>query len=483
MSKRPVKTPEAAFAPMAPKAPPTVTMADALPIADGLQNWASGQGTSADKRSYATYRPVWAMNEVQQNAMFRGSWLANRIVSTPAEDMTREWFSMAWDGVDQKQLSAIKAVEQRFDVRGKTFLGVLWSRLTSGAAAIVGLRGEDLSTPLNLNGIKKGALQILHLVDRWWLSPIGVPDRDLESPNYGLPEFYQVRDSSVSVHWSRVIRFEGRIIPADEFRRNGFWHDSELQHVVESVKDYDSVKGGIAALMEEAKVDVIKTELAKILAKKGGKQLLEDRYAQAALGKSLFRTLLLDTGEDYEQKTQNFTGLPDVLTSFVVDVCGAAEVPMLRLFGQSSAGMNATGEVDLRAYYDRIASLQQNKLLPVLIRIYDVVVRSALGFMPDDFEITFNKLWKPTALEQSTTDLNNANRDQIYILQKVATPGLVMRELKAQNTYRTAEDKDVELAEQLALKPDPPAPDPGVLPPAAPPKKGAPPVAPQPPPA
>lgn len=477
MPKRPVKTVGAAFAPTASSVPKPAADAAPTSIADSIENRVSGQGTWSDKRTFADYRPVFPMTEVQQAAMFRGSWLANRIVSTPAEDMTRGGWTTSWDKKDDKTTgAAVKAIEQRFDVQAKVFHGLLWARLTQGAAIVVGLRGEDLSTPLNLNTIKKDSLEILHLVDRWFIAPTGIPDRDLASPNYGLPEFYRVRDSSVTVHWSRVIRFEGRLIPADEFRRNGFWHDSELQHVVDSVKDYDSIKGGIASLMNEAKIDVIKTALAKMLAKKDGGKTVNDRYGEALTGKSLYRTLLIDEGEEYEQKVVNFANLPDVLASFVIDCCGAGEIPMLRLYGQSAPGMNATGEIDLRSYYDRISSQRNTKLLKPLMRLYDILMRSALGFMPENFTITFPPLWQPSAKEQSETNLNNAKADQIYLQEGVFGEGTAARALKIRGTYEGAlTDEDVELAEELAQAPDP-EPQPLDPVPAVPPKKGTPPA-------
>jgi len=36
---------------------------------------------------------------------------------------------------------------------------------------------------------------------------------------------------------------------------------------------------------------------------------------------------------------------------------GAADIPMTRLLGQSPAGMNATGDGDMRNYYDRIEAI------------------------------------------------------------------------------------------------------------------------------
>lgn len=43
-----------------------------------------------------------------------------------------------------------------------------------------------------------------------------------------------------------------------------------------------------------------------------------------------------------------FGGLADCYQQFIMDISGAAEIPVTRLFGSSSSGLNATGESGLR---------------------------------------------------------------------------------------------------------------------------------------
>ena len=54
--------------------------------------------------------------------------------------------------------------------------------------------------------------------------------------------------------------------------------------------------------------------------------------------------------------------------------------------------MNATGESDLRNYYDMIASLQERQLRPALEKLLPVMVASCCGYVPDDLEIIFEPL-------------------------------------------------------------------------------------------
>lgn len=174
--------------------------------------------------------------------------------------------------------------------------------------------------------------------------------------------------------------------------------------------------------------------------------------------KSFNRTLLLDADEDYEKKSNAFSGLDKVMQQFMVDVSGAADIPMTRLFGQSAGGLNATGDNDVRNYYDMVSAKQEAEVRPQLDYLYQILVRSELGSMPDDFRFDFNPLWQVSATEQATIDKTNADRDKVYLDAGVVTEGLVAKELKERGTYRNMTDEDVELAEELALTAPEPKP-------------------------
>jgi phage-related protein (TIGR01555 family) len=276
-----------------------------------------------------------------------------------------------------------------------------------------------------------------------------------------MPLSYMISDASAmtsNVHWSRVIRFDGRQLPYFSFTRNGMWHDSELERVIESVKDYDATKGGIATMVFEANVDIIESQgLAELLSTNDGKQKVIDRFALALMMKSFNRTLLLDGGdgdgtgkETYVQKTTQFSGVVNVLEKFMVDVCGAADIPMTRLFGQSPGGLNATGDSDMDNYNNHVAAKQETHLRPQMEMLEEVLVRSELGSLPKNFTITFNPLSQMSAKEQAEVEKLQAERDHVYLTDGAISEALIARDLYERGTYPTMEDSDVKMAEDLA---------------------------------
>lgn len=94
-----------------------------------------------------------------------------------------------------------------------------------------------------------------------------------------------------------------------------------------------------------------------------------------------------------------------------LNLCGASHYPMTKLFGRSPAGMNATGESDLRNYYDYVDSQREAKLRPVLEKLLPVLAMSAWGAVPEDLQIDFPPLWTPTAKE--VADIARAKAEAI----------------------------------------------------------------------
>ncbi len=439
MTKRKVKTADAALA------------MTRQPVGDGLENVVAGLGTDRDKRSYSVWADPRILTRQELENMYRGSWLAKKIVNIPADDMTREWLHVMFDDDSEESQFAIEQAEKRFALKRKVNEALRWSRLYGGALIIIGTKDKDLAKPLDVKNIRKGDLRYLHVVDRWRVSGAAALNRDLESPNFGMPDSYVIAESTVLVHHTRVLRFNGEKLPYFAWLRNAMWDDSVLQHIMDSLMNCDTTTQAIATMMFESNVDVVKSEgLADVLARKDGEAVLTKRFQVAALLKSFNRMLLLDGTESYEKKQNSFANLDKVIQQFMIDVSGAADIPMTRLFGTSATGMNATGDNDVRNYYDMVSAKQESELRPQLEYLYEVLVRSELGHMPEDFRFDFNPLWQLSETEQATVEKTRAERDQVYLNAGVVTEAMVARELKERGTYRNMTDEDIELVEELS---------------------------------
>lgn len=89
--------------------------------------------------------------------------------------------------------------------------------------------------------------------------------------------------------------------------------------------------------------------------------------------------------------------------------------------GRSAAGMNATGEADLTAFYNSVAREQENKLKPILLKLYKMLAR-AKGIDPDSVVIQFRPLTELTEKERAELELAHAQKDKLYADSGVLTP-------------------------------------------------------------
>jgi phage-related protein (TIGR01555 family) len=444
-------------------------------IMDNLQNFAAGLNTNQDKRSHTFYNFPLTLTRVELENMFRSSWLAKRIVRTPADDMFRAGWELTWDGYDDDKAGAkaVATAVKNVQLKSKANESMSWGRLYGRCSIVIDIKGqEDWSQPLDLAKVGKDSLRSLHVLDRWRLSPTGELDYDRTSTNYGRPNFYTISDIGdprYRVHWSRVVSFSGEPLPWFLYTQNAYSEDSVLQHIAETIRDYDATLAGVASMVYEANVDILTTpKLNAALASDKGQANLVKRYGIAAMMKSFNHMMILDggdgtkesVGETWQQKVAQFSGLKDVIEKFMINVCGAADIPMTRLFGQSPAGLTATGESDIRNYYDRISADQEAKIRPGLEKLFEVLIRSTLGHMPDDFALEFKPLWQLSDKEKAEVEYLQAQTSQIYLLQGVIPEHAVtarLVELKTYGNSLTAADVDLvkKLEQQAAQLPDP----------------------------
>lgn len=368
------------------------------PVADRLVNLVSSMGTARDKAVAARYF-VQDMDREQALAAYRSDWIARKVVDIPAFDMVRErrhWQAKA------PQIEALEATEARLQVWPKLAKALKLARLYGGSAIILGTGDANTAQELNVERIGKDGLSFIHVASRYEITA-GQLERDAASPHWGEPVDYTMATSSgagLKLHPSRVIPFVGSELPDLTFSQG--WGDSVLQVLDEAVKNAGLAAGGIAQLLQEAKVDVFK--IPNFMANVGDEayrtKVLE-RVSLAQQSKSIVNGLLMDAEEEWSQKQISFSQLPEVLRLYLQIAAGAADIPATRLLGQSPDGLNATGEGDLRNYYDRLASEQEVYLRPRLERLDEVLIRSALGNRPPEVHFAFAPLWQISEKEKA----------------------------------------------------------------------------------
>ena len=236
-----------------------------------------------------------------------------------------------------------------------------------------------------------------------------------------------------NVHHSRLIRFTGRDLPFLEKVAEVYWGESEVEALYKDVMAHDNVSANMAALTFQANINTMEVkgleQLFSIGSSQAQRRFWNVMQAQSVL-RSNFGTQLVEEGTKLTNTQYTFTGLQEVYESMCLNLCGASHYPMTKLFGRSPAGMNATGESDLKNYYDYVDSQREAKVRPVLQKLLPVLAMSAWGFVPDDLDFTFPPLWTPTATETAEIALKKAQAIRDTFQAGLFQADTAMKELK-----------------------------------------------------
>lgn len=435
--------------------------------ADGFLNLANQKGLGADNLlSRGTYAlTLLSQNHVLLETMYRSSWLAGVGIDAVAEDMTRGGITITGED-DPKDVATLQTRMQRLGIWSAMLEAIKWARLYGGSLAVIVIDGQDMSTKLDLTTVKEGAFKGLRVYDRWQLQP-SLEDLITEGMDAGLPKYYGVVDdpvrktmSNIRIHHSRCIRLIGVTLPWRQAQVESLWGQSILERAHDRMAAFDSASMGTANLVERAYLRTVKIKgLREILAAEGpAQQNLIKMFAQMRLLQNSEGLTILDTDDDLNAQSYTFAGLSDVLLQFGQQIAGAFGIPLVRLFGQSPAGLNSTGDADLRMYYDSTYAQQEAHLREGVMLTLRVLYRSTFGRdAGDDFDFKFVSLWQTSEKEKAEITKTVTDSVGIAMDKGIIKQSTALKELKqlsgSTGIYSNITEEEINEADQ-----DPPEP-------------------------
>ena len=368
---------------------------------DSFVNFLANLGISADN---AMTDSTYGFNPITRNRtllewIHRGSWIGGVAVDVVADDMTRAGIKILGE-VAPEHIEAIEEAAVSLGIWNALNNTIKWARLYGGALAVILVDGQDFSTPLRINTIKKGQFRGLMVLDRWMVEPSLSELVSELGPYYGLPKYYKVTASgpglaSEKIHYSRCIRLEGIHLPYWQRIMENLWGLSVIERLYDRLISFDSATTGAAQLVYKAYLRTFKIKGLREVVAAGGDALagLTAYLDTMRRFQGIEGMTIMDGEDEFEASTHNaFSGLSDALQQFGQQLSGALQIPLVRLFGQSPAGFS-TGESDLRSYYDTINQQQEKDLRVGVTLVYRALAASDGIALPEGTRIKFNSLW------------------------------------------------------------------------------------------
>lgn len=373
--------------------------------------------------------------------LFRNHWISRRIVEVPAQDMVKAWPRLTSD-IEPKDLTRIDRAIRRTNTKNNILTGLTWGRLFGGAGGLIVIDGQEneLDEPLDLESIKIGAYKGIIPFDRWaGISPMGDICTDINRPlDFNKPEMYEVHiagGASFKVHASRLLRFLGPTVPTPELEAQSYWGVSVLEPTYESITMLDNMYWNILSLSFRANLLGMKfPELAQLLSGLGSSQMASQKFEQrmSAINHLMSNNSLIPLPADgsIESTQYSFSGLDGVLQLFQLNLAGAAQMPITRLFGRTYSGMGQAGDGDERIYEEKIATDQSSYMVPQLEKLYPVICMSELGEVPEDLDLNCPSIRVLDEKEKAELAKAVADTTTVYLNGGIMSPRKVAQEVK-----------------------------------------------------
>jgi hypothetical protein len=441
---------------------------------DSWINMMTGLGMMArDKRLHTNYIPNDKLDEETLNALYCSDGLGRRIIDVLTGDLTRKWFEVTGDtdGTMNKEM-------KRFRLR--IIEAVKWGLLHGGSVGVIGIEdGGYYDEPVDENNIQK--VTHLHVFDRWrtvWTTADLYSDP--ANPKYATPEFYTIfpinpattaagpafgRPNTVTtttqfgrkpirsggpsdagynsltqlvlggnvpavgafrVHESRVIRFDGTLVPLKERIRNRYWNHSYLQFCFERLRGLGGAFADVEHIISEFIVgELTMNNLINMISGNDDQKVLR-RLQQLDMTRAVHNTVLTDTGEKYEKKSSTVTGLNDLVGTLLTGLCICSGIPEIKLLGKTVTGLGSTGNTNLRSYYDDVAAMQLSIIEEPCTKLCRYIMLAKQGPFKgveiDNWELDFPDLLEMSEQEEADLRLKVAQSDVAYINAGVLAP-------------------------------------------------------------
>ena len=377
---------------------------------DSFQNFALNLGYGTDNGlsggSYG-YNPISRVR-ILLEWIHRGSWLGGVAVDLVADDMSRAGIEIT-SSMDADDLTKLQSAAVALNVWGALGDVKRWASLYGGAIGVLLIDGQDMSTPLRVETVAKNQFRGVYVLDRWMVDP-SLNDLVTElGPELGMPKFYRVISDSPalrgeSIHHTRVIRMDGIRLPYWQRINEMMWGISVLERIYDRMIAFDSATMGAAQLVYKLYLRTLKLKDFREAVAAGGeslagvmKQVNLMRQLQSQEGISV-----IDADDEFTLDQANVQGgISDALVQFAQQLSGALQIPLVRLFGQSPAGLNSTGESDLRTYYDNVLNQQEKFFRVGVSKIYRCMARSCGIKLDENFQFSFVPLWQLTEKERA----------------------------------------------------------------------------------
>ena len=341
------------------------------------------------------------LQQIAQNGMIRAC------IQTVADDVSRRWITL--DGPAEKVEVLEKLLKDPnyggLSVKELFHRAVTTTGYMGGAFIFIDTGDADTELPLAINEfsaeLSQGSNVRFVLVDPVNVSPIAYNCTNPLDVDYMVPKVWQVLGRRV--HASRMLTFVENQPPMLLRPNYNFLGIPQAQILWDYVVHFNKARISAAKLLDKISLLVVQTDMDEILSSQTGVQDFDAKMEFLQRYRDNDSVFVCDKDSEAVTNVQtSIAGCTDIVRQSLELIACINRTPAVKLLGISPSGFNATGESDIKNYYDYIAS-KQELYRDQIQTIINVLQLTQWGYIDSSITFTFNSLSQDDKASKAVT--------------------------------------------------------------------------------
>lgn len=251
------------------------------------------------------------------------------------------------------------------------------------------------------------------------VDPVNVFPGDYNSlsplqPDYFRPSWWWVLGERV--HASRLIRLVANEVPVLLRPAYNFMGIPQAQILWDYVLHFQECRTAEARLLTKFSLTVFQTNMEAELQAGAAWDNLDRRVSELVRYRTNDGVFLIDKDSENVIKLETpLSGVTDIVRQALEFLAALNRTPAVKLLGISPSGFSATGESDIRNYYDHIKSQQEKVLRAGILRALECIQLHEFGALDRTLGFDFAPLGEEDRAALATQQKTRADTAAVYL--------------------------------------------------------------------
>ena len=371
-----------------------------------------------------------ALQQIAQNGMIRAC------VSTVADDITRKWITINCDDAD-KSLKLQNLIDKKYKLKEVIHNAVLKTGYFGGCLIYIDTGFQsDPNDPLNISNktaeLTQNANLKFKIIDPSISTPFKYNCFNPLADDYYKPTKWVV--NGITIDASRLLVCSENEPPLLLKPAYNFLGIPQAQILWDYVLHFNECRTATQRLLSKMALLVVKTDIDAVFESENGLQNFDIRMKVLEKYRNNDSVYVCDKeSEDVTNIQSAISGCTDIVRQSLELIASINRTPAVKLLGISPSGFNATGESDIKNYYDYISS-KQELYRDVINECIKCIQLAEFGYIDESVKFDFVNINDENEGVKITNFVNKVNALGSMLDRQIVTANEVREIIKADDT-------------------------------------------------